>query len=73
MADGATDHLKHVADSAGQIAVTAAEQAREYGQKAQEAARDFKPYVEKSMREQPLTMLAAAAAIGFALGALRKK
>jgi len=73
MADGAAAHLKHVADSAGEIAGTAAEQAREYGQKAQEAARNFKPYVERSMREQPMTILAAAAAIGFALGALWKK
>jgi len=49
------------------------EQAREYGEKAQEAARNFKPYVENSMKEKPMATLAVAAVIGFALGALWKK
>jgi ElaB/YqjD/DUF883 family membrane-anchored ribosome-binding protein len=73
MADGAADQLKRVADNADEIAGRVAEQARVYGEKAQEVARNFKPYVEKSMKEQPMTTLAAAAAIGFALGALWKK
>jgi len=73
MTDGAADQLKRVADNADGIAGRVAEQARVYGEKAQEAARNFKPYVEKSMKEQPMTTLAAAAAIGFALGALWKK
>ena len=49
------------------------EQAREYGEKAQAAAKEFKPFVEKSMKEQPMTTLAGAAVIGFVLGALWKK
>ena len=73
MADGATDQLKHVADSADEIAGKAAEQARVYGEKAQELAKNFKPYVEKSMKEQPMATLAVAAAIAFALGALVKR
>lgn len=62
MADTATDQLKGVAG-----------RAREYGEKAQDAARQVKPFVEKSLKEQPMTTLAAAAAIGFVLGALWKK
>ena len=73
MADGATEQLKRVADNADEIAAKAAEQARVYGEKAQELAKNFKPYVEKSMKEQPMATLAAAAAIAFALGALWKK
>jgi ElaB/YqjD/DUF883 family membrane-anchored ribosome-binding protein len=73
MTDSATDQLKSVADNAQEIAGKVTEQAREYGEKAQEAARNFKPFVEKSMKDQPMTTLAAAAAIGFALGALWKK
>jgi ElaB/YqjD/DUF883 family membrane-anchored ribosome-binding protein len=48
-------------------------QAREYGEKAQDAARQVRPFVEKSLKDQPMTTLAAAAAIGFVLGALWKK
>jgi ElaB/YqjD/DUF883 family membrane-anchored ribosome-binding protein len=46
---------------------------RQYGEKAQQAAQEFKPFVEKSLKEQPMGTLAAAAAIGFVLGALWKK
>lgn len=73
MADDATEQLKNVAGSADEIARKAAEQARVYGEKAQELAKNFKPYVEKSMKEQPMATLAVAAAIAFALGALWRK
>jgi ElaB/YqjD/DUF883 family membrane-anchored ribosome-binding protein len=73
MADGATEQLKRVADNAGEIAGRAAEQARIYGEKAHEVAKNFKPYVEKSIKEKPMATLAVAAAIAFALGALWKK
>jgi len=72
-ADRTADQLRRAADNAEQIASKVAEQAREYGEKAQEAARNFKPFVERSMKEQPMSTLAAAAVIGFALGALWKK
>ena len=48
-------------------------QAREYGAKAQDALQNAKPFLEKSVKEQPLTTLAAMAAVGFVLGALWKK
>ena len=69
----AKDRLSELADSAEEIAAKVAEQARIYGEKAQDAAKNFKPFMEKSMKEQPMSTLAAAAVIGFALGALWKK
>ena len=73
MADVATDKIKNVTESAEEIAGKVAEQAREYGDKAQEAVKNLKPYVDKSMKEQPMATLGVAAVIGFVLGALRKK
>jgi ElaB/YqjD/DUF883 family membrane-anchored ribosome-binding protein len=65
--------MKDMAAYAREMTGRAAEQAREYGEKAQEAVRNFKPYVERSMKEQPMTTLAVASVIGFVLGALWKK
>jgi hypothetical protein len=42
-------------------------------EKAQEAVKNFKPYVDKSMKDQPMATLGIAAVIGFVLGALWKK
>jgi ElaB/YqjD/DUF883 family membrane-anchored ribosome-binding protein len=73
MADTAGDQLKDAAERAQHVAGDVAQQAREYGEKAQAAARQFKPMVEKSLKEQPMATLAAAAVIGFVFGALWKK
>jgi ElaB/YqjD/DUF883 family membrane-anchored ribosome-binding protein len=73
MADKAGEKLKDAGAGAQELAGDIAEQVRAYGEKAQQAAREFKPFVEKSMKEQPMSTLAAAAVIGFALGALWKK
>ena len=73
MADTATDQLKGVADRAQEVVGDVSQQAREYGEKAQDAVRQVKPFVEKSLKEQPMTTLAAVAVIGFVLGALWKK
>jgi ElaB/YqjD/DUF883 family membrane-anchored ribosome-binding protein len=48
-------------------------QAREYGEEAQDAARQVRPFVERSLKDQPMVTLAAAAVIGFVLGALWKR
>jgi hypothetical protein len=72
-ADHAADQVKGVAEHAQEIAGSVAEHARQYGEKAQEVGRNFKPYVVKSMKEQPIGTLAVAAVIGFALGALWKR
>jgi ElaB/YqjD/DUF883 family membrane-anchored ribosome-binding protein len=76
----ATDRMREMATStedklkdAQELASNIAEQARVYGEKAQEAAREFKPFLEKSMKDKPMQTLAGAAVIGFLLGAIWKK
>jgi ElaB/YqjD/DUF883 family membrane-anchored ribosome-binding protein len=73
MADTAADRLENAAQSAQEFAGKMAEQAKIYGEKAQEAVQNVRPYVEKSMKEQPMQTLAVASIIGFVLGALWKK
>lgn len=73
VADTTTDQFNRAADGAEELVGTVAQQARQYGQKAQEAVQNFKPFVRKSMKEQPMSTLAAAAAVGFVLGALWKR
>ena len=72
-APSASDQAAQFAQKAEEVAGKVAEYAREYGEKAQDAARNFKPFVEKSMKEQPMATLAVGAAIAFVLGALWKK
>ena len=72
MADVATDKVKDAAESSHEIAGNVAEKVLEYGDEAQAAAKQFRSS-EKSLKEQPVTVLAAACAIGFLLGALWKK
>lgn len=72
-ADAATGQLNKVSGSAMDTADRVVHQARYYGEKAQDATRNFKPFVEKSLKDQPMSTLAAAAALGFVLGALWKK
>jgi ElaB/YqjD/DUF883 family membrane-anchored ribosome-binding protein len=67
------DYTKPARENAQEMAGKVTEQVREYGEKAQEAAREARPYLEKSLREQPLLTLAGMAAVGFLLGALWKK
>jgi ElaB/YqjD/DUF883 family membrane-anchored ribosome-binding protein len=68
----ATDQLGKAADQAGQMANRVAEQGREAGERMQEVAGNFKGAVDKSVKDQPMATLAAAAAVGFVLGALWK-
>jgi ElaB/YqjD/DUF883 family membrane-anchored ribosome-binding protein len=68
----ATDQFGKAADQAGQMANRVAEQGREAGERMQEVAGNFKGAVDKSVKEQPMATLAAAAAVGFVLGALWK-
>ena len=73
LADTAADKLKDATDRAQEMAGKVAEQAQAYGEKAQELMGQVKPYIEKSIKEQPMATLAVAAAIGVALGAMWKK
>jgi ElaB/YqjD/DUF883 family membrane-anchored ribosome-binding protein len=72
-ADGATDKMKDAAESSHEIAGNVAEKVREYGDEARPAAKQFRSSMDKSLKEQPVAVLAAVCAIGFLLGALWKK
>jgi ElaB/YqjD/DUF883 family membrane-anchored ribosome-binding protein len=71
--DATTEQLKGAADRAQELSGDVSRQAWKYGEKAQDAARQVRPFVERSLKEQPMTTLAAAAVIGFVLGALWKR
>lgn len=72
-AETTTEKIKDAAESAQEFAGKAVEHTRQYAEKAQDAARSVRPFVERSLREQPMTTLAAAAAMAFVLGALWKR
>jgi len=58
-AQGTMDRMKDAAAAAQEITSKVGEQVREYGERAQDVARNFKPYVEKSMKEQPVWQCSA--------------
>ncbi len=68
MADRATDQFRNIADRAEQMA----DRGHAVGQRMQDVAENFKGAVDKSVKEQPMMTLIAAAAVGFVLGALWK-
>jgi ElaB/YqjD/DUF883 family membrane-anchored ribosome-binding protein len=67
------DFASDTADQLGKITDNAQELAGKLAEQAQAAVNNFKPYVEKSMKEQPVATLAVAAAIAFVLGAVWRK
>jgi ElaB/YqjD/DUF883 family membrane-anchored ribosome-binding protein len=67
-ADAAQGVARRVEDFAGK----AMDQGREAGERIQEVAGNVKGAVDKSIKDQPMVTLAAAAAVGFVLGALWK-
>ena len=60
------DHLTEMAEKATQLA-------QDYLAPAQDAIRKFKPFMEKSMKQNPIGTLAGAAIVAFLLGALWRK
>jgi ElaB/YqjD/DUF883 family membrane-anchored ribosome-binding protein len=70
--DKASDQMKRAADTAEGVATRVADQGREAGQRVQEVAGNFKGALDKSIKDQPMATLAAAAAVGFVLGAIWK-
>jgi ElaB/YqjD/DUF883 family membrane-anchored ribosome-binding protein len=72
-AEATMDRVEAAAARSQERAGKISEQMRECGSKAQDAARNFQPFVRKSMREQPMATLAVASLLGFVLGALWKK
>jgi ElaB/YqjD/DUF883 family membrane-anchored ribosome-binding protein len=73
LADAATDRFKEVTDDVQERVGQVAEQALQYAEMAQDAVRQFKPFVHKSLKEKPMTTLASFVLVGFVLGALWKK
>lgn len=72
-ADAAADKAADVAANVQELTSKVVDQAREYTEQAQEAVKHFKPFVEKSIKEQPMATLAVVALIGAALGAHWKR
>ena len=68
-----TDKIKDASTDVEEMAGKVMQQARDLTEQAQQAVNNFKPFVEKSMKEQPMATLAVAALIGAALGAIWKK
>jgi ElaB/YqjD/DUF883 family membrane-anchored ribosome-binding protein len=68
----ATEQFNRMADQAESVANQAVRQGREAGERVQEVAGNFKSALDKSIADQPMATLAAAAVVGFLLGALWK-
>lgn len=75
-ADDIAEDVKGTARAASARVQDAANSLADTGRRVQENAQavgeNVKGAIDKSLRDQPLTTLAAAAAIGFVLGALWK-
>jgi ElaB/YqjD/DUF883 family membrane-anchored ribosome-binding protein len=75
-ADDITDDMKGAARAASgrvqEAASTLAETGRKVQENAQAVGENVKGAIDRSLKEQPLTTLAVAAAFGFVLGALWK-
>ena len=72
LTDKAVDQFGKATDRAQEAASRVAEQGRDAGERLQEVAGNFKGALDKSVTDQPMATLAAAAMIGFVLGALWK-
>ncbi len=70
--DKAAEQLSRAGDRAESMASRMAGHGREAGERMQEVASNFRDAVDKSVHDQPMATLAAAAIIGFVLGALWK-
>ena len=73
MADATGERVKDAAKTTEEMASKVADQVREYGNQVQEVTKQVRPFIEKSLKEQPIATLAGVAVLAFALGALWKK
>jgi ElaB/YqjD/DUF883 family membrane-anchored ribosome-binding protein len=67
--DRAHEKVDRVGEQVERLAASTKQMAREMG----DMATQFRPTVERSLKEQPMTTLAGAAIVGFLLGALWKR
>ncbi|MBL8882795.1 MAG: hypothetical protein JNL45_07060 [Hyphomicrobium sp.] len=72
LADKATKQLDSAIESAETAVRDIAGQGREASERINAVAGNLKTAVDKSVKDQPLTTLAMAAAFGFVIGALWK-
>jgi ElaB/YqjD/DUF883 family membrane-anchored ribosome-binding protein len=70
--DQISDTKETATDQSNKAADRFAEQGRQAGERMQEVADNFKDALNTSLRDQPMATLAAAAIVGFVLGALWK-
>jgi hypothetical protein len=73
VADATGEGVKDAAKTTQEMAGKVADQARQYGEQAQDAAKQVRPFIEKSLKEQPLATLAGIAVLAFVLGAVWKR
>ena len=73
LADAVSDRFKDVTEDLQERVGQVADQALQYAEMAQDAVKQFKPFVQKSLKEKPMTTLASFVLVGFVLGALWKK
>ena len=72
MTDAIAGNLHDVSRKVEHMAEDLVQRGKEVGDKVQAVAGDAKHAVDSSLRDQPLTTLAVAAALGFVLGAIWK-
>lgn len=72
LADKASEQLERVVSNVESAAKSLADQGRQAGEQVQVVADNFKTAVDKSVKDQPITTLVVAAAVGFVVGALWK-
>ena len=73
LADAVTDRFKEVTDDLQERVGQVAEHALQYAEMAQDAVKQFRPFVHKSLKEKPMATLASFVLVGFVLGAMWKK
>jgi ElaB/YqjD/DUF883 family membrane-anchored ribosome-binding protein len=73
MADATGEKLKATAADAQKMAGDIADQAKQYGEQAQDMAGELTKFLEKSVKEKPIQTLAGIAALAFVVGAIWKK
>lgn len=72
LAGKASEKLEQAVSGLEQKAKQFAEQGRQAGEQVQVVADNFKTALDKSVKDQPMTTLVAAVAVGFVVGALWK-
>lgn len=72
IADATADYANKAIETTQAALNTVADQARDSGERVQQVAGNMKTAVDKSLKTQPMTTLAIAAAAGFVMGALWK-